>query len=307
MMKKLRSVGVLMTVLSASAWAETRVIENEHSTSMQHDGQTLWTYNHDPAEGKPYIHPLATITGTVFTALRPDDHPWHRGVWFSWKKINGVSYWEENRETGKSPGETRIKQFKRSIAENQDVQFDLDIEYAPAGSNDMVLTEQRSVTISVPDSTGMYIIDWSTTFQALDKDVVFERTPPPHEPKGYSYGGYAGLSVRMNGKMRRGTYVNSSGEIKPHRNPANWMLFKAPESGSLLFMDHPDNLNTPSVWYLDLPMSYFSPAILYNAPHTLEAGQTLSLKYRLVVSSEAMNDADAESSWKAWNLGANQR
>ena len=28
------------------------------------------------------------------TADRPPDHIWHHGLWFSWKFINKVNYWE---------------------------------------------------------------------------------------------------------------------------------------------------------------------------------------------------------------------
>jgi hypothetical protein len=41
--------------------------------------------------------------GPVLTWLRPPDHPWHHGLWFSWKTVNGLNYWEEY-ENGESEG-----------------------------------------------------------------------------------------------------------------------------------------------------------------------------------------------------------
>ncbi|MBN1441446.1 MAG: PmoA family protein, partial [Planctomycetes bacterium] len=49
--------------------------------------------------------------------------------------------------------------------------------------------------------------------------------------------------------------------------------------------DHPDNLKHPSPWYVirDDPMSYFSPAVLCYGPHTLPAGQSFTLRYRVII------------------------
>ena len=36
--------------------------------------------------------------------LRPADHPWHRGIWWSWKFIDGGCGWLGSRTTGAVPG-----------------------------------------------------------------------------------------------------------------------------------------------------------------------------------------------------------
>ena len=68
----------------------------------------LWRLNHDRQQGKPFFHPLCLADGTELTALRPADHVWHRALWFSWKFINGLNYWEEDPKTGQSEGQTEI-------------------------------------------------------------------------------------------------------------------------------------------------------------------------------------------------------
>jgi hypothetical protein len=276
------------------------IVEKENAVTTYYNGQTLWTYTHDPAEGKPYFHPLSSTDGTKFTDLRPEDHPWHRGVWFSWKSINGVNYWEEDRKTGTSDGETRIVRVKRRVSKAKTIQIELDIDYVPVDSNAVVMKEQRRVIASPPDKTGSYTLDWSTTFQALDEDVVLTRTPPPNEPDGKPWGGYAGWSVRMNQDVKGGALLNSHGAEDADRQPAAWMLFKAPQGGSLLFMDHPQNLNYPAKWYLDTQMPYFSPAVIHDAPHTIKAGQSLTLRYRLLVAPVVLETERARKAWNAW-------
>lgn len=274
----------LIITFSISAFAGVEIKESPNSISAELNGKTLWSYNHDPAEGKPYIHPLASTDGTVFTDLRPEDHPWHRGVWFSWKYINGVNYWEEDRTTGKSAGETRIVNVDRMVTDSKDVHLNLDLEYAPAGTDDLVLKEKRSLVITAPDQKGIYQINWSSTFQALEDDVVLDRTPIPDEPNGKAWGGYAGWSVRLNKEMLQGNFVNSAGTTNAFRDPADWNVFQADQGGALLFKTHPENINHPPKWYIAKGMPFFSPAVLYDAPYTIKAGDSLTLKYTIMVA-----------------------
>ena len=72
----------------------------------------VWQFNYKTEEGKPYFHPITVAGSPALTDFRPADHPWHRALWFSWKYINGVLYWEEDRKTGKAPGETELTGVK---------------------------------------------------------------------------------------------------------------------------------------------------------------------------------------------------
>lgn len=267
---------------------------------MEYNGSILWTLNHDAAEGKPYIHPMAATNGTQFTGLRPEDHPWHRGVWFSWKYINGVNYWEESRETGLSQGRTRLLSTERTVLASQAVQIDQTLDYAPGANAEAVLAESRKVVLSAPDEAGVYTVDWSAEFRALT-DVKLDRTPIEGEPNGKSYGGYAGLSVRMNKNMHKGGFINQSGlpDREGHGKASDWVLYKHESGSSLLFMDHPDNLNYPAKWYV-VRMPYYSPSLLFDAPLELAAGETLSLKYRMVVSPTAISAEAANALSAAW-------
>lgn len=300
MTRSILSTLLLLTMAPAAFCKPHEVIEEDHAVTTRHNGRTLWTYHHNPVEGKPYFHPVCSTDGIAFTDLRPKDHPWHRAVWFSWKTINAVNYWEEAPETGRSAGETRVARIKRQVSDSGAVQFELDIDYAAAHGDSVVMEEQRRLLVSPPGKAGVYTIDWSATFQALENDVTLDRTPPANQPNGQPWGGYAGWSVRMNKGVMGGIFVNSRGAENADRQPAAWMLFKAPQGGSLLFMDHPQNLNYPAKWYLAPNMPYFSPAVIHDARHTIKAGQTLSLRYRLVVAPGSMTSDHARKAWSAW-------
>ncbi|MEM0964603.1 MAG: PmoA family protein [Verrucomicrobiota bacterium] len=281
---------------------EVEVLERENFLSLVVDGVTLWTYHYDPEDGKPFFHPLASVDGTIFTAIRPKDHPWHRGLWFSWKYIDRVNYWEENRKTGLSEGRTRLLSTHNEVNEATTVRILQSLEYAPGEIAERVVEEVREIVVSAPDSSGLYTIDWTARFKAL-AEVALDRTPIPGEEGGKAYGGYAGLSIRMNPGMKQGEFVNGSG-LKgrdAHGQPSSWVQFTLPSGAGILFMDHPDNLSSPSAWYVSR-MPYVSPALLFGEPLSLRKGETFVLKYRIVVSATEVNAGEMFDEWVSISL-----
>ena len=97
-----------------------------------HD-QVVWQWNYAAGLAKPYFHPVALTDGTVLTAPSPADHPWHRALWFSWKMLNGVNYWEENPATGKSDGVTEVRASKAVPHADSSARIEMSISYHPAG------------------------------------------------------------------------------------------------------------------------------------------------------------------------------
>lgn len=302
-MAVLAVLAVLALIGQVQAAEQDGIQESKGSIGMRLNGKPVWTLNHRADEGKPYVHPLATTTGQVFSDLRPKDHPWHRALWFSWKFINGVNYWEENPSTGKSKGQTLLLSTKRNISPEKEVSVEMTLAYAPAGKTEQVMREKRSLVISAPDENGSYTVDWVSEFRALENDTVLDRTPLLGQPKGKNYGGYAGYSVRMNKDVRGGTFLSSEGLTgnKTHRQPARWMIYATAEGGSLLLMDHPTNLHYPAKWYVAESMPYFSPSVIHDGPHTIKAGKSLRLQYRLVVCPATVDAGSAEKQWKEWS------
>ncbi|MBM3853558.1 MAG: hypothetical protein FJ399_10430, partial [Verrucomicrobia bacterium] len=69
-------------------------------------GKVVWQFSFDITKGKAFFHPITAGGAASLTNYRPADHPWHYALWFSWKYINGVNYWEEDRQTGRAGGRT---------------------------------------------------------------------------------------------------------------------------------------------------------------------------------------------------------
>ena len=321
----MRNCGFQTLLLRGSEWAATGKVsqkvpeelsvnirsrklawqKDENSVTLLNNDKMVWQHHFDKAEGKPYFHPLSTIDGSVLTGLRPDDHPWHRAIWFSWKYINGLNYWEEDRNFGKSEGITELKSVRYKLTKQFAAEFNLELTYHPP-TGTTLMEEERLVRLSAPADDGSYFMDWESTFTALADEVTLDRTPLPNEPEGKSYGGYAGFSARLNNQLWDVKAVNDSGEMEQlHGKSSRWMSYEAKnlkgQPVSITIFDHPENLNYPNKWFISndpkTPFYYFSPASLFDSKLILKKGEKLHLKYRLLVNSGEVNQTNLNSNW----------
>jgi type 1 glutamine amidotransferase/HEAT repeat protein len=271
--------------------------------SLLNGGRTVWRFNYAPGHAKPYFHPLALKDGTCLTWTSPPDHPWHHGLWFSWKLINGLNYWEEDKATGQSQGLTTWAPAEIETRADGSALIRLRLAYGPPGGTP-VLHEERTVAISSPAADGSYHLDWTLGFTAVAEQVVLERTPIPGEPDGVAHGGYAGLSARLARDLVDWKVSNADGlvGVDAHRKPATALDFSGSAAGvaaGIAILDHPGNLNAPSPWFVvadpATPFAYFSPAVVCLKPHTLRQGQTLALRYRVLVHPGALAPAGLQA------------
>ncbi len=258
--------------------------------ALLRDDQAIWRFHYGKGEAKPAFHPVALPGGPVLTTYRADDHPWHRGFWFSWKFINGVNYWEENK-AGIAEGLTEVRSAKVETRPDFTARIQLAIAYRPA-SAEPVLTEQRRIAVSAPDSEGVSHFDWTMTFTARGTDVLLDRTPIPGEPGGKPYGGYAGLAVRLARDWSGARIMSSHGPLLFPEEGYRGIRARegAVDYGGMLdgrevgfaLLDHPSNLNSPSPWWIidQGPMKYFNPAVIGATPYTLKARKSFTLRYR---------------------------
>lgn len=288
----------------ALSWSQTGT-----SLTLLNGDNTVWCLVFDPKQPKSYFHPLATIDGEVLTAFEPADHPWHRGLWWSWKFINGLNYWEEDRTTRASEGVTELTRAAVEAGRDFTARAELNFSYHPPGQA-VVMTELRKLTITRPDADGRYRIDWTSEFTAGSAPVTLGRTPLPHEPGGASYGGYAGLSLRLplqaNGWSVR-TSEGKNNTAASHGQTAHWIDFSGSGSG-IAIIDHPGNPRHPSPWYVhdSPPMSYYGPAVLFNESLVLAAGQSLKFSYRILCHSKPMSEQEIETDFRDFVKPANR-
>lgn len=279
------------------AWKQT-----DTSLALVRGERVVWQLHYEK-EGKPYFHPVSIGGGPSLTDFRPADHRWHRALWFSWKSIDGVLYWDEDPVTGQSPGVTEVVAVRAVPHRDHSAHVEIDLAYHPPGKP-VVLREARVLDVAAPDASGAYAIDWRSTFTAGPSDVVLDRTPIEGQPNGVSYGGYAGLSLRLSPDLKSWGFSDREGPVRAVWKKDPWMAFSGPLAGggsaTIAVFDHPSSFRHPTPWYLIQGMPYFSPAAIYLAPHTLPGGSSMSLRYRILLQPAAADREALDARYRAF-------
>jgi len=270
---------------------------NDTSIAWRAGTNIVWQFNFDASKGKTFFHPLTAGHATALTNFKPEDHPWHYGLWFSWKYINHVNYWEEDRATGKAQGSTRWSEPKITARKDGSATIRLQVTYTNP-SNRVDLTESRELKISAPAADGSYTIDWRSDFKAGKNGAVLDRTPMPGEPDGRVNGGYAGLGLRMASPPLVMSVVCSTGLVSHFESdrarpaaPAIACNFteSARDLGGIAIFSDPINAGENAPWYLvnSGQMRFACAAILAPKIRTLKPGEKMKLHYRVAVRPTA--------------------
>jgi hypothetical protein len=256
--------------------------------------RVVWAFNFEPTAGKPYFHPLTVGGETPLTESRPADHPWHYGLWLSWKLINGANYWEEDRTTGRPEGATHWSPPVIELHPDGRATIRLELTYThPSGRVDLV--ERRELCISAPAADGSYAIDWTSHFTAGSEGALLDRTPMPGEPNGRVNGGYAGLGLRAAPPPLAMSVVTTNGAVTSFeqdraRPAASALACNITDAagvpiGGIAIFSNPANAGENAPWYVaSTPhMRFTCAAVLAPKPIALAPGATLALRYRIAL------------------------
>lgn len=252
------------------------------SLELHIEGQEapLWRYTYG-RKPKPFFHPLHTPAGFCVSLFEPHDHVWHRGLWFTIKFLNGENFWEENGDFGtqRSPlPPTVTHETGGVIAWTHDQLWE-----RPHGAGS-VFGETRRITYR-PLTQDAYALDWDITLVA-QTDLLLDRTPYT------TWGGYGGLTLRGNRNWQKTRLLFSDGTTsdRPLGIPALWADLSGTfdggrdQEGGVALFDHPGNPRHPSPWYGGTGTGhYINAAFLFHEPMRLAAGETLRLRYRVLV------------------------
>lgn len=257
-----------------------------------------------PSAPKPYFHPIRTPDGIEMTVDSPIDHPWHRGLWFAWKYVNGVNYWEERDEVigqqlATAPPPILVDE------ENTDwILWSHTLEWKDwlGGKENVRLVEDRSYTCQLlPD--GAMLLDQDSTFVPTE-EVILDRTPFT------TWGGYGGLFLRMTQALQKQSIVFDDGTEtqKPIGEYHQWGgIHGQLDTGrdrfaAFVFMPSPRNFRHPEPFYGDAKPFYnfFGPAPLFHGPLRLAAGEEMRYSMRLAILPRRISSEEANLYYNEW-------
>ena len=274
-----------------SAWRQT-----ETSLGLLYHGRVLWQHHHDPAQGKPFMD-LHLPDGTPLTRPWPipehypaRDHTWHKALWWSWKWIDGVNYWEGNQEG------TKVVEVKVTPGEDFSARMELTLHYCPP-ENPPILSEKRILTVSAPGADGQYHVDWQATFATAGQ-----------QPVVLGKNSYGGMAIRLAAQLRGSPdapgwkFLDNEGRDKPNGRASRWVDFSGPSAGGstagIAVFVGPHNPNFPPSWRVEPRYPYFNPSFTGKQEYQLAPGKQIALRYRILVHPQSMDREGLEHQWK---------
>ncbi|BCW46798.1 DUF6807 family protein [Arthrobacter sp. StoSoilB5] len=241
---------------------------------------------------RPYLHPVATPSGTVVTDHLPADHVWHLGAGFALQDVNGSNFWggrSYRRTAGKY---VDLKDHGRieaaDVTRGQD-QTTLDLDWL-AFDGGLVLEERRWYRRTVLDPR-TWRLDIRTELTAV-VDVSLG-SPGSHGAAGSGYGGFfwrlpVGASPRV-------FSPTAEGEPAVHGSVAPWLAWTAEFDGgpaTLVFAAPPES---PDPWFVrcaEYPA--IGSALAWDAAVELAAGSSLTRTNRVWISDGTLGMEEIE-------------
>jgi hypothetical protein len=143
---------VAVSAIAADTPSSDRTLDWQQTETMltlMHGDRMVWQHVHDRRVGKPFMR-IGLLDGTELTRPWPipddypkRDHTWHRALWWSWKWIDGVNYWEQHQE-GTEPVDVRVQAL-----DDHSAKIVLTIHYHQP-DRPPVVKETRTISVSPP-------------------------------------------------------------------------------------------------------------------------------------------------------------
>ncbi len=243
----------------------------------------------------PSFRLVKTKGGHTITLYRPWDHPWHPGMFFSWKYINGLNFWESMYH-----GKKNVAVTDSFITLNEEVGFQQKLSYVTYEGK-KILKENRLVKIE--EGYGGYLVHWQGSFEPTDEPVTLDRT---ENTKESPWGGYAGLSCRLSRNFLGPVITTDLGVFSADdafSKAFKWCDFSGKLDGyieeqwaGISIIDHPSNVRHPSPFltYDYKDMQFLSAGFLFHEPYVLNVGEILQLNYTFYVHDGQVQEEDVK-------------
>lgn len=276
-------------------------VDDEGGTVVvSHDDITLARYRAETPASRPHFDVVALPAGAGATAGRnlvlaaPHDHPWHLGLSFCQKLVDGVNCWagELHEAEGRRHG------FAVDGGYEVDAGGDaVTISHAAEWRTDegeALLADEREVTVAEPDG-GAYTIEWRQAVRALECRR--------HLTSETFHGHYSGLTARLARSMADGRILLPDEENPEDRSgpQAPWCDYSGaldgrvastdPWRAGLTFMADPENPD-PTRWYTLRGMPFVAANPTWERTVALAEGETRTWRWGVRVHAGG-SDRDA--------------
>lgn len=282
------SLAALVLFFAGSAAAEERTSQTlsakvaENAVEVHVDGKLFTAYKFAHDQKYPYFYPVAgPLSGKSVTTESSEPYPHHHSLFFGCDKVNGGNYWQDVNRRGQilSQGPKLLEASGARVVFTDECLWE-------RPRKDPVIRGTRRVTITAP-SDKLRRIDFEITLDPLT-DIDVEKT------------NHSLFSARVRAELNvesGGTLVNAEGQQShegTHEKPSPWCDYSGTENGiteGIAILQHPGNRWYPSPWFTR-DYGFFSPTPLNWEELHLKKGEKLTLRYRVIVHSGDVKEAD---------------
>lgn len=276
---------------------ELNVTDRDGSITVFQDDDLLARYLADPDGSKPGFDVIAlppgaaTKPGENLIVSSPHDHPWHFGLFFCQKLVDGVNCWESelNEATGRTYGYADPQGYDVETVDDA-VSIDQTATWK-TGEGDPLLEDHRTIAVHKPTVDG-YFLTWEQELVALEETRRLSSES--------LHGHYSGLSARFARSLADGRVLLPDdvkpGTTSPPRDvdgpSGRWCDYTGaldgkidagdPWSAGITMFDHPDNDCHPVNWFIMTePFGFLAANPTWESTLTLEPGSSRSWRWGL--------------------------
>jgi len=268
------------------------------------------TFHHGEGDRVPFLWPVLGPGGVEVTRAYPmiegragesSDHPHHTSLWFAHGDVNGSDFWHDRDGA-------RIVPAGEVVVVEEDGAARVTSRHRWVTGEDVSLLEEAR-TMTFQDLEGGRAIDLDLRLTALE-DVTFGDT------KEGTFALRLHPALRPKGEVAAGTAMNSEGDKDIWGKRARWVDYwgPVPHEGDarvlgVAVLDHPKNLRHPTWWHArdyglvganPFGVHHFERKPKGTGDYPLAKGETLRLRYRVLLHDGPGEKADIERHWREW-------
>jgi hypothetical protein len=270
--------------------------ESEQGLYLYENGKAVFFYRREPKTlggeyvCNNYLHPLFAPNGDTLTEESPADHPYHRGIYWSWHQhyINGMSLGDGwvMEDIAQEVVEMNVGTY------NDKASLDLTVLWkSPNYEHGKAYIKENTSIVVHQLVSGIRMIDFDISLQALVPGVSLGGSDDEK--------GYGGLCTRI--KLPDDlVFTSTDGKVTPKTLQiiaGPWMDFSGTfrtggEKNGLAILCHPDTPNYPAPWILRQKTSMQNIVFPGRDPVEISMDHPTRLKYRLVLHTGTADDVD---------------
>jgi len=308
----MQKMSVVAFILACTLNVSARSSAQELSARLNTDqvqvfvaGKLFTCYKFAKSQKYPYFWPInGPASGKSITTETSEPYPHHHSLFFGCDRVNGGNYWQEGNERGQivSLGPKIIQDSEGQVVftDKSAIRIaDKCLWQQPAEKP--IIMDSRRIVISAP-SESLRFIDFEITLDPLT-DIHILKT---------NHSLFSARVVPELSVSSGGTLINAEGKTGEKGTwgvASPWCDYWGTRNGiteGIAILQHPANRWFPCKWFTR-DYGFFSPTPMFwleEGQLELPKGETLTLRYRVVIHAGDAKAADIDGLFKHYKFRA---